>query len=77
MSENPPHRVGKIFSRLSYWGKSTTFAPGREDWNLPKISDTHRRFVVSYLSSILIFYARIMVPKKLGNHTRARRPRFP
>ena len=47
MSENPPHRVGKIFSRLSYWGKSTTFAPGREDWNLPKISDTQRRFIVS------------------------------
>ena len=48
MSENPPHRVGKIFSHLSYWGKSTTFEPGREDWNLPKISDTKRRFVVSY-----------------------------
>ena len=47
MSENPPHRVGKIFSKLSVWGKSTTFAPGREDWNLPKISDTKRRFVVS------------------------------
>ena len=47
MSDNPPHRVGKIFGKNSVQGKSTTFAPGREDWNLPKISDTKRQFVVS------------------------------
>ena len=50
MSENPPHRVGKIFSNQSYIGKSTTYAPGREDWNLKKISHTHSNFNVSHLS---------------------------
>ena len=49
ISENPPHRVGKIFCDLSYFGKSTTFAPGREDWNLKKISHTHEKFNVSSL----------------------------
>ena len=47
ISENPPHRVGKIFCDLSYFGKSTTFAPGREDWNLKKISHNHEKFEVS------------------------------
>jgi len=52
MSENPPHRVGKIFSNQSYIGKSTTYAPGREDWNLKKISHTHSNFNVSHFSII-------------------------
>ena len=47
ISQNPPHRVGKIFCDLSYFGKSTTFAPGREDWNLKKISHAHEKFNVS------------------------------
>ena len=38
MSENPPHRVGKIFPPASLHGKSTTFEPGREDWNLPHVT---------------------------------------
>ena len=52
ISENPPHRVGKIFCDLSYFGKSTTFAPGREDWNLKKISHAHEKFEVSFFSDI-------------------------
>ena len=48
ISQNPPHRVGKIFCDLSYIGKSTTFAPGREDWNLKKISHAHEKFNVSW-----------------------------
>ena len=47
ISENPPHRVGKIFSQQSYIGKSTTFAPGREDWNLPKETRNKMDFKVS------------------------------
>ena len=60
ISENPPHRVGKIFCDLSYFGKSTTFAPGREDWNLKKISHTHEKFNVSsfnYLNYIFCILA--------------------
>ena len=48
ISENPPHRVGKIFSEQSYIGKSTTFAPGREDWNLPKQTRNKMDYTVSY-----------------------------
>lgn len=71
MSENPPHRVGKIFSHLSVWGKSTTFEPGRADWNLPKISDTQRRFVVS-----TFFHHnshRTMAPNRESNRSRIKR----
>ena len=53
ISENPPHRVGKIFCDLSYFGKSTTFAPGREDWNLKKISHAHEKFEVSFLVKLI------------------------
>ena len=47
ISENPPYRVGKIFSDQSYYGKSTTYATGRDEWNLPKISHMHENFTVS------------------------------
>ena len=47
MSENPPYRVGKIFSEQSYYGKSTTYAPGNEAWNQPKESVTKAGFGVS------------------------------
>ena len=40
ITEEPPARVGKIFGTQSYYGKSTTFASGREDWQ--SAFDTHQ-----------------------------------
>lgn len=76
MSENPPHRVGKIFSHLSYWGKSTTFAPGREDWNLPQVSDTTRKFTVSTYN-FDSFAFRITALNQFASPTRTRMPLSP
>ena len=52
ITTEPPARVGKIFSSASYNGKSTTYAPGRGDWQCA--FDTHqmRNYTVSNLLMI-------------------------
>ena len=47
ISQNPPPRVGKIFGSMSYHGKSTTFAQGREDWNTDYKTHMSKSYVVS------------------------------
>ena len=47
ISQNPEPRVGKIFGPGSYHGKSTTYAPGRVDWNTDYKTHMDRGFVVS------------------------------
>ena len=53
ISKNPPDKIGKIFSDQSYIGKSTTYATGREDWNVPFVSHTHTKFNVRINSEII------------------------
>ena len=53
ISQNPPERIGKIFCDLSFQGKSTTFAPGREDWNIPKQTATSMHFKVRTIFIII------------------------
>jgi len=49
ITQNPDPRVGKIFGPGSFVGKSTTFAPGRADWNTDYVTHMDRSFIVSIL----------------------------
>ena len=62
ITENPPERPGKKFNEQSTYGKSTTFAPGRDDWNLPMESEAARKYSVSLISlTIRILVIRLAV----------------
>ena len=50
ITKNPDPRVGKIFSNASYYGKSTTFAQGREDWNTDYKTHMSKSYVVSQIN---------------------------
>ena len=43
----PAPRIGKIFAAGSFHGKSTTYAPGREDWNTDYKTHMERSYAVS------------------------------
>lgn len=47
ITEEPEPRIGKIFSKASYFGKSTTYAPGRDDWNTDYKTHMSRSYNVS------------------------------
>lgn len=49
ITEEPEPRIGKIFSKASYVGKSTTYAPGREDWNTDYKTHMSRSYSVSII----------------------------
>ena len=50
ISKNPPDRIGKKFSELSYFGKSTTAQHGLPEWNLPHKTANDLMFKVSSIS---------------------------
>ena len=50
ITEEPEPRIGKIFSKASYVGKSTTYAPGREDWNTDYKTHMSRSYSVSIIN---------------------------
>jgi hypothetical protein len=47
ISKNPPDKIGKKFSDLSYFGKSTTAQHGLPEWNLKMETANDRLFKVS------------------------------
>ena len=53
ITEEPPARIGKIFSKASYYGKSTTYAPGRGDWQCAFDTHQDRNYTVSITFSRL------------------------
>ena len=55
ITEEPPPRIGKIFSEGSFHGKSTTYAPGREDWNTDYKTHMTKSFVVSKFINQYLF----------------------